>query len=193
MRIWFSSDLHLGHHGVIGFCERPFEDISEMDMSLVRAWNRVVGPTDLAYLLGDVSFHRPSIGVPLLASLNGRKILVRGNHDKYSAKQYRDAGFLAIAEEMRIALAGFNVKLSHYPYWPTDEERFGVDGEDLYGLDPHDLRYEERRPSNQGGWLLCGHVHEKWKVRGRMINVGVDQWGYAPVPLGEIEKIMRQQ
>ena len=28
---------------------------------------------------------------------------------------------------------------------------------------------------------LHGHVHEKWRQRGRMINVGVDAWGGYPV------------
>ena len=34
---------------------------------------------------------------------------------------------------------------------------------------------------DDGAWLLCGHVHESWRQRGRMINVGVDAWGGRPV------------
>jgi len=44
----------------------------------------------------------------------------------------------------------------------------------------HD-RYVSHRPADAGAWLLHGHVHERWKVRERMINVGVDVWDYAPV------------
>ncbi len=44
----------------------------------------------------------------------------------------------------------------------------------------HD-RYVEQRPVDHGEWLLHGHVHERWRQRGRMINVGVDAWGCRPV------------
>jgi calcineurin-like phosphoesterase family protein len=30
-------------------------------------------------------------------------------------------------------------------------------------------------------WLLHGHVHEKWRQQGRMVNVGVDVWDFTPV------------
>jgi calcineurin-like phosphoesterase family protein len=29
-------------------------------------------------------------------------------------------------------------------------------------------------------WLGHGHIHEKWRLRGRMINVGVDAWDFTP-------------
>ena len=30
-------------------------------------------------------------------------------------------------------------------------------------------------------WLLHGHVHEKWRQQGRMVNVGVDVWDFTPI------------
>lgn len=41
--------------------------------------------------------------------------------------------------------------------------------------------YLEFRPADHGGWLSHGHVYEKWRQNGRMINVGVDAWGGYPV------------
>lgn len=59
-----------------------------------------------------------------------------------------------------------------------------------YRGDSHDNdRYTMQRPTDHGAWLLHGHAHERWQQRGRMINVGVDAWGYRPVSaarLGEI-------
>jgi calcineurin-like phosphoesterase family protein len=52
-----------------------------------------------------------------------------------------------------------------------------------------DARYPEWRPVDAGKWLLHGHVHEHWQVNGRMINVGVDQWDFAPVSLETVAKI----
>lgn len=52
-------------------------------------------------------------------------------------------------------------------------------------------RYREERPADEGRWLLHGHVHERWRQRGRQINVGVDVWDYAPVSLEAIEGVIR--
>lgn len=45
-------------------------------------------------------------------------------------------------------------------------------------------------------FVLCGHVHEKWKIRKVkktfIINVGVDVWNYAPVRIDEILKAVAQ-
>ena len=57
----------------------------------------------------------------------------------------------------------------------------------------YDDKFAKWRPTDDGRWLLCGHVHEKWKIQGRMINVGVDVWDYKPVPVTEIEKIINGQ
>lgn len=41
-------------------------------------------------------------------------------------------------------------------------------------------------------FVICGHVHEKWKVKHEknidapIINVGVDQWNFTPVRLSDI-------
>lgn len=52
-------------------------------------------------------------------------------------------------------------------------------------------RYDQYRPWNHGGWLVHGHVHDAWKVRGRQINVGVDMWDFRPVHLDEITALIR--
>jgi calcineurin-like phosphoesterase family protein len=168
---WFTSDLHLGHDKIIDFCERPYPYPKEMDESLIWIWNQLVDYNDMVYVLGDVSFHRPSTGVSQLSRLKGRKILIQGNHDNWSLTQYQQAGFDAVLQEARIRLGGYSVTLSHYPYMPGPEE-----------TDPRELRYPERRPLPRGdGWLLCGHVHRKWRVLNKQINVGVDVWDFAPV------------
>lgn len=58
-----------------------------------------------------------------------------------------------------------------------------------YAQEPKHLNF---RPEDDGMWLLHGHIHEKRKTKGRMINVGVDVWDFYPTPITEIEKIIRQ-
>lgn len=42
-------------------------------------------------------------------------------------------------------------------------------------------RFLDWRPEDNGRVLLHGHVHSSWRANGRMINVGVDVWDYAPI------------
>lgn len=39
MANYYISDLHLGHANVIRFDDRPFENIDEMEMEIIRRWN----------------------------------------------------------------------------------------------------------------------------------------------------------
>jgi len=57
-------------------------------------------------------------------------------------------------------------------------------------LKTYDMRFFERRYEDQGSWLLCGHIHEHWLKKKRMINVGVDVWDFKPVSVEQILKIM---
>lgn len=65
---------------------RPFSSVEEMDEALVENWNQTVAKVDTVYHLGDVVFPRKSLET--LGRLNGRKILIGGNHDRYSLKDY---------------------------------------------------------------------------------------------------------
>lgn len=46
---------------------------------MVEQWNKLVKPKDRIYVLGDVAIKRS--GLKILEQLNGRKVLVKGNHD----------------------------------------------------------------------------------------------------------------
>jgi calcineurin-like phosphoesterase family protein len=74
----FIADLHLGHENMSK--RRNFKSISDHDEFIISEWNSVVGKKDLTYILGDISMESAS-SYPLLDRLNGRKIVVLGNHD----------------------------------------------------------------------------------------------------------------
>jgi calcineurin-like phosphoesterase family protein len=48
-----------------------------------------------------------------------------------------------------------------------------------------------------GKYILCGHVHEKWKVQKRkdqvFVNVGVDVWDFRPVQMKGIIKLLKKE
>lgn len=81
--IYFTADLHLGHEGIIRACQRPFQSADEMDRAIVQNWNQTVARNDEIYILGDFTMKPASEAHEYLKRLNGRKYLIRGNHDKF--------------------------------------------------------------------------------------------------------------
>lgn len=152
-RIWFTSDTHFSHYNIIQFCNRPYENVHDMNIELMMNWNEMISPEDIVYHLGDYSFFpvmRPEY-------LNGTIILIQGNHDRFKPKRYfEDRVFKNIDRR----IGKYNCILSHKPI-------------DLVEYN------EENKTSYQ--FCICGHVHEKWKINNRCINVGVDVWGYKPI------------
>ncbi len=191
MAVLFTSDLHLGHANVIGYCNRPFDDVEAMDAALVRTWNDHVDDDDTVWVLGDVAMGPIEHSLDLVARLAGTKLLVPGNHDRCWRhgraarrpgdldrwrRRYRSAGFAEIVDDPHeLTVAEVPVRLSHFPY----------DG-DSHTAD----RFVEHRPADDGTWLLHGHVHDAFRQRGRCINVGVDAWGGRPVTADEIERLV---
>ena len=86
-------------------------------------------------------------------------------------------GFDFAVEEAVIMIAGQRVRLSHYPYRYTKWEEFKSFLKDPYKYFRNVRhRYHNRRPTNDGGWLLYGHTHSKKKQLNKTIHVGFDAW-----------------
>lgn len=177
MARYFTADLHLGHRNIIDYSGRPFRDADHMNDALVERWNSAVSPEDEVIVLGDFAMGRIDETLPIARVLNGRKVLLAGNHDRCwlghkkgveaATDRYLAAGFDEIWQgTVNVRVGDADVAACHFPYRGDSQD--------------HD-RYVAHRPADAGAWLLHGHVHERWKVRDRMINVGVDAWDYAPV------------
>lgn len=57
-----------------------------MNEYMVYRHNLVVQPNDRVYMLGDIAFHKRDL--VYLARMNGRKVLIKGNHDTLDLKDY---------------------------------------------------------------------------------------------------------
>ena len=60
-RVFFTSDTHFNHANIIRFCNRPFKDVSHMNEAIISNWNRVVGPEDIVFHLGDFCLGSDSV------------------------------------------------------------------------------------------------------------------------------------
>lgn len=169
--IYFTSDLHLSHSGILQMCGRPFADIEEMNRTLIENINARVKQHDTLYLLGDIAFKSTvEEANRMIAQIKGKKILIKGNHDK----RYDPALFEGIYDFLEVNLNGHPISLMHYPMveWPK---------------------------SHHGSLHLHGHQHNKpeynqeQKARGKFrYDVGVDANHYCPVSLSEILKFFKE-
>lgn len=75
----FIGCLHLGHEGIARY--RGWNNSQEHDNHLIRCWNETVHPRDKTFILGDVTMERDEYYYKL-DQLNGRKVVVLGNHDR---------------------------------------------------------------------------------------------------------------
>ena len=192
--IFLSSDQHFYHKSVIRFCGRPFKDMDHMHETLIANHNSVVGPDDTVYHLGDFSFKAGEIP-GILSRLNGKNILLPGNHDdcwklktKYetAVARFKRYGFVdVLTEPTDIIVEGMLGFMQHLPC-----------------LGDGDLRYPELRKTPEEyaktyRFLLHGHQHELQCTRtdGNLIqiNVGVDQWNYTPVSYTTIEELIKEK
>lgn len=175
---FYISDWHYGHKNVLGFDNRPFTNIEQMNEELIRRWNSVVSAGDLVYILGDMFWCTPKIAAPIMEQLNGQKILVKGNHDRWHDSKF-DKLFVKIDEYMEIEDEGRNVVLCHYPI-PCFKNHF-YGWIHLYG-----------HVHNSFEWNMMEHqrflMEELYDRQCNMINVGsMMPWiDYTPRTLDEI-------
>lgn len=186
--IWFTSDQHFNHKNIIRLAKRPFNSLDEMHSELINRHNSVVNPNDTVIHLGDFSFCSTTKTREILSKLNGRHILVLGNHDRGITSAI-NAGFVFSTTEMHFRVNGEKVLIKHYPYRPSVWKILWSLLINKY----HDIRYLSRRPINNGHWLIHGHTHQKNKLRNKMIHVGVDSWNFYPVSIKQIESMIGQK
>lgn len=158
------ADTHFHHANVIAYCGRPFRDVNHMDEILIRNWNNTVGNQDLVYMLGDFCLSSKfEVNEALCSRLNGRKVLVMGNHDRMQPIKYLQAGFRTATRKPIMVDPG--VILMHEPF--ADPAAY-VDPKSIY---------------------IFGHVHDKHCPMDDYPNcfcVSVERIGYRPIDLDKL-------
>lgn len=131
MTTWVTSDLHFGHKNIMTFCpdarSRFKLDLAYMNEAMVKEWNDLIDPTDLVYILGDVAFLPADKATEYMRRLNGRKILVEGNHDRKLLQndEFR-AEFVEVHKYLDINYNGTKVVMFHYPIAEWDQMHRGA-------------------------------------------------------------------
>lgn len=187
-KMFFTSDLHVGHRNVLTFCNRPFADIKEMSQALITNWNSVVGENDIVFDLGDMFWWDSRHDIKrFVEKLNGKIYKIPGNHDPDCRKLFElcDPDKVKVCDDMvECWITGvpgvrgtFELFLTHTPQatWPHRAN---------------------------GAINLFGHIHSgprsdnKVDIPGKDLflhkdqqyDVGVDNNDYKPIELCEVLK-----
>jgi calcineurin-like phosphoesterase family protein len=168
--IFVTSDMHWGHTGIIKYCKRPFKDVVDMNTTLAINWNQRINETDLVFHLGDWCFTGRS-------GLSNKAIyyeyLVNGKIIHIQGNHDANNSLKGALDVAIITIGNKQVMMQHRP--PTNINEV-----------PDFVNF-----------VLCGHVHEKWKHMWlkkddnlendlMVINVGIDVWNFKPVRIDEI-------
>ena len=110
---------HFGHENAYKFIRNngvrvryQFANAKEGDEAMVERWNNTVRKGDKVYVLGDVAFHKDHLSI--LNSLNGDKVLIKGNHDTFPLTEYSK-----YFRDVRATHRLDNEILSHIPIHPS--------------------------------------------------------------------------
>ena len=169
-KVYMIADTHFGDDGsIIRYEKRPFANELEMRKALIENWNKVVGPEDTVYHLGDFASNLSwEETKQIVDALNGRKILIMGNHDNYlTLREWMECGFDEVYK-YPIIYDEFIVMQHEPPQYINSDTPF---------------------------FYLFGHVHgtEMYPtVTKQSACVTVERWNYAPVDIEKIKKCITE-
>lgn len=116
-QVRFIGCLHFGHKWMAQ--HRGFQDEFYHDEKIVEEWNNMIHKKDLTFILGDVTMENPDYFYHL-DRLNGRKIVVLGNHDLHQHARK----LLEYVESVAGMIDYKGFCLTHAPIHPNELPRY---------------------------------------------------------------------
>ena len=179
-KVFFTSDLHLNHFNIAKYCHRTFESRKEMNDDLIDNWNSVVPEDGIVVCCGDFTLVREENlheYEKLAKKLNGRILLVRGNHDRVPLviEDNPNSKFIAIVDMAKLVIDGVRIMATHYPLlaYPAEYQVFG-----------HIHTMSDGTVHGTDGPVVS-------KLNKNQYDVGVDQNNYTPISYWQLCDIFR--
>ena len=185
--LFFTSDSHWNHSNIIKYCNRPFNNVDEMNECLIKNWNEIVSNDDIVFHLGDFSFSGPTKVREILSQLNGTIVLIKGNHDYGSTLKLFDY----VYDQLLLNLNGDLVYLNHYPFLTFA----GAYSPNVFNLFGHVHSCKQLSPIEDPEIeeILTGDSTRMKYLLKNQYDVGVDNNDYKPVSWKQIKKINKWQ
>lgn len=155
---YITSDTWFGRPQILQIANRAFNDIEEMNSTLIKNWNKKVKKTDVVFHLGNFAWD-PTTARKVLKKLNGKIYFLRGNQDAALEEVIDDFPNAEFVNQTIKELADFDLVLCHYPLavW---------NGKDSGTIHIH-------------GHTVFSHK-TNLTIESRF-NICTDFWGYSPI------------
>lgn len=164
-RTFLFADPHFYHKNIIGYENRPFKDVHEMNDVIIENWNAVVKKQDKVFLAGDISFGNKLVTEAIINQLNGNITMIYGNHDWDHPYSFWKSQFPEVSK------------------YPIIIEKFII------------ISHEPMYLENSSPYLnIYGHVHGDDRFRDFTENtfcISAERIGYTPISLEEIVSKVR--
>jgi calcineurin-like phosphoesterase family protein len=148
---WIISDTHFFHVNVGRYCNRP-DNWQEL---IIKNWNSNISPEETVLHLGDFSFGKKSNFDILTEMLNGKMILIRGNHDRLRRTRYESRDVVICNTPIQFELNDrTKVIFSHRPIVPLEDGWINLHG-----------HIHNCPPSPEGSTLGPNHINMSVEVR----------------------------
>lgn len=164
-RVFFTSDLHFGHKNLCQGLRGMTAE--ESDKLIIDNWNKVVTKRDLVYVLGDITMENQNDIPKYIKQLNGRIVLVGGNHDtKQCCDVYKKLGITVMG-----VLKYKGYICTHIPIHPGE---LVIDGVQQWRGNIH------------------GHIHQLEKGKAKYdygplyYNVNIELHDYTPIAFDDL-------
>ena len=160
-KIFFIADTHFWSEKIFHYENRPFESIDEMDEVLIKNRNAVISDNDIVYHLWDIW------EASVISKLNGKKYLVKWNHDGKDNGYYRKLWFIEV----------YDIPVIFQDFWILSHEPLYVNKNMPYAN-------------------IFAHVHldPKYKtVSEQSFCVSCDRIGFKPISFAEIKSEINNQ
>jgi calcineurin-like phosphoesterase family protein len=163
--IWFSADYHLSHKNIIKYCNRPFQNVEEMDSVIIDNLKSRVKPGEILYYLGDLTFKK-DVAIEFFNEFEEIEIhYIIGNHDNKEVLQVAEQYCASISHLKDIIIEEQPITLCHYAMRVWNKSHFNA-------------------------WQLYGHSHGTLQPIGKQYDVGIDNNGFYPINFDDLQKIM---
>jgi len=172
--IFFIADTHFNHNAIVQYCGRPFKNSDEMDETIIRNWNQIVKPEDTVYHLGDFSLSRSEKYQEYIDTLNGKIILIMGNHDRRRTVTFwKKRGVEAYKSPVLFDVSKNTIEEE---FWTLSHEP--IDEPGIINIHGHTHGNTHRGEVPEAGIHIC---------------VSVETTGYTPVSMEWIKKEIKRR
>ena len=164
---WFTADFHLSHKNIIKYCNRPFDNVEQMDNEIISNLEKMVQTGDVLYYLGDLTF-KETVAEEFFDKFSHLEIhYIIGNHDNTEVLKIANKYSKNVSPLIDITIEGISITLCHYAMRVWNN-------------------------SHLNSWQLYGHSHGTLVPKGKQYDVGVDNNSFKPVSFENLKRIMTE-